>query len=89
MEISVLQGIINMDERAEVLVRRIFYKLQEKGAHNLFKRESEANQCETEIQTLLTELQGAHCPGVPTAELRVAVWDLCLFLLRREFSKNK
>lgn len=89
MEISALQAIINDNQEAEALVRRIFYKLQEKGAHNIFKKTNEATQCETEIQSLLAELQTAHCPAVSLSELRTTVCDLCHFLLRQEFSKNK
>ncbi|MEK7512205.1 MAG: hypothetical protein AAB575_04280 [Patescibacteria group bacterium] len=89
MDISTLQEIIGRDERAEVLVRKIFYDLQEKGAKKLLKKFIEADQCEEKIQDLLNELQGANCPNVPTAELRIAVWNLCLSLLHNEFKKNK
>lgn len=89
MDISTLQEIIGRDERAEVLVRKIFYNLQKKGAKILLKKNAEADQCEADIQSELTELQTNQCSDVPADELRTAVRELCLHLLKTEFNKNK
>jgi hypothetical protein len=89
LERADLKSIIDQSPEAEVLVRGIFYKLQEKSDRKLFKKFAEANQCEKEIQKLLHDLQTSHCPNVPIVELRNAVWSLCLLLLHREFTKNK